>query len=154
MPINIYGKQIFCGYARGNRNIIYVPCTASAVFKALSAKFVTIDSNNDAIIATENETTLFGWAEVGEFTSQSTNGLDIIPVDISMDACYWIPADATVSEAVRAETCDIAAVSSNIVQADIGESNQDCLLIVDIDIANQMVMVKIADGKQQARGVA
>jgi len=153
MPINIYGKPIFCGYARGKRTMIWLPIAASQVFKALSAKCGQVDSNNDFALSAENDTAIFGWAEMGEITSSSTAGADKCAVDISMDAQYWVPADATVTEAMRGETCDII-VSTNIIKADVGENNQAVFLITEVDTANQYVMVKIADGKQQAKGVA
>lgn len=153
MPISIGGKPIKCAWARGKRNIIAVPCAASQVFNLLSGKFGQIDSNNDFALLSSNDSTVYGWATVGAYTSSSTAGKDWIAVDISMDSQYWIPADDTVTEAMRGETCDVV-VSANIQYADIGESNQDIFLITDVDTANQYVLVKIADGKQQAKGIA
>jgi len=153
MPKEIYGKPIFCGYARGKRTMIWMPIAATQVFSALSGKFGYVDSNNDFALLAENDTVIYGWAEVGAFTSSSTAAADSCAVDISMDSQYWIPADAAVTEAIRGETCDVA-VAANIQYADVGESNQDIFLITEVDTVNQYVMVKIAEGKQQAKGVA
>jgi len=155
MPIGVYGNKVPYGYARGQRNIIMFPAAAGVVFQNLSAKFVYVDGNNDVALVTDGLAHIFGWAEVGEYTGEQAAGLDKIPVDISMKSQYWVPAtNGTVEEAIRGDTCDIAVDGSDIVSADIGATLDDVLLIIDIDAINSAVLVKIADGKQQAKPVS
>jgi len=149
-PITIGGKQVFCGYARGKRNLIQVPIGGGEIFERLSGKFVIV-TGNVAVVPGSDPATLFGWAEVGEFTSAASNA-GHIAVDISLDSQYWIPADAAVTEAVRGEVCALK-LATKTQQADVGAVGNGVLLITEIDEANQMVMVKIADGKQQATAV-
>ena len=150
-PITIGGKQVFCGYARGKRNLIQVPIGGGEIFERLSGKFVIV-TGNVAVVPGSDPATLFGWAEVGEFTSAAAAAGNIA-VDISLDSQYWIPANAAVTEAVRGEVCALK-LSGNTQQADVGTAGNAVLLITEVDIANQMVMVKIAEGKQQATAVA
>ena len=153
-PIGVYGNKVPYGYARGKRNLIMLPAASGVAFKDLGAKFVVVDANNDVALVSDGENHIYGWANVGEFTTTASAGADKISVDISMKSQYWVPAtNGTLSEAMRGDTCDIAVSVGGIVSADIGNSSDDVLLIVDIDIVNSAVLVKIADGKQQARTV-
>lgn len=138
-------KEIKYGFLRGKQVHVRRGVAASQAFKNLSGKFVKLDSSEYLDIADSGDTVLFGWAEVGEITSSSTAGQDVLVVNISLDAIYRIPADAAVTENLVGKSCDLI-VASNIQKADIGESTEDVIIIVAvdaIDIANQTVQVRL-----------
>lgn len=138
-----YGKEVKLGYDRGPRVLIQHPVEASQIFKAKSGCFVKRGSNNYLDIADSGDAYLLGWAETGEFTSSSTAGVSVVSLDISPLSCYWIPADAAVTRAIIGKTCDLI-ISSNIQYADVGESTEDVIIIEDVDISNQLVLVRMA----------
>lgn len=146
-------KRIKYGYSRGPRLMVGFPMAASQTFEARSGKYVYLDSNNDMALLTSGIAHVFGWCDTGPVTTSSTAGYDWLPIDVSVLSAYWIPADATVTEAMRGDTCDVV-VSGDTQQADVGSSSDDIFLILDVDPDNQAVLVKIADGKQQANGIA
>jgi len=141
------------GQVAGSRVIVNMPVGASEVFTDTGAKFVIQDGSGyiDAAEATSSE--LFGWAECGAFTSQSTDGYDSVPVNIALDAIYRIPADAAVTADMVGKTCDISK-SSNVIKADVDASTYDVIQIVDVDITNQEVLVRLNPNKAAATGVA
>lgn len=141
-------KPIVYGYVAGvgHRQIIgHVPLAASVAFKNNGGKFVTINAtNNRAALSVAGDTVVHGWADVGEFTSNSTAGRDLIPIDISKESKYWIPASVAVTRAIVGETCDIVVTAGGIQQANVAASSTDVLYIWDVDITNQLVLVSIA----------
>lgn len=148
-------KEVRYGYLYGPKIFVPVPMAASQAFKNLSGKFIKLDTNKRGDIADSGDIELFGWVEVGEITTSSTAGQDILVANISVDAVYRIPADATVAASLRGETCDLI-VASDIQQADIGESTEDVIQIVAVtadDIANQTVQVRLNPRKMYATGV-
>lgn len=135
---------------------VKVPAAASQAFKNLGGKFVKLDANKRADLADSGDAELFGWADVGEITTDSTAGQDEVLVNISLDAVYRMPADAAVTAALVGETCDLIVDSDGIQQADVGESSKDVIQIVAVDaedIANQTVQVRLNPRKQFATGV-
>lgn len=123
-----------------------VPLAASVAFKYLGGKWLSKDGsgNYKLCVATEDP---IGWASVGEFTSNSTAGMDKVPINISKDAMFEMPVDAAFSEAagkaLMFKVCDIV-VNGGIQQADIGTSLYDTLQIVGYNVDAQTVYVRKA----------
>lgn len=123
-----------------------VPLAASVAFKYLGGKWLSKDGsgNYDLCAATEDP---IGWASVGEFTSNSTAAQDKVPLNVSKDAVFEMPSDATFTEAegkaLMFKVCDIV-VNGGIQQADIGSSTYDVLQIVGYNVDAQTVYVRKA----------
>lgn len=119
----IYGPEI---------NIPFY-AAASQNFEPLSGRFVAIDSNNRADIASATDTNIIGWALGGDWTTNSTAGTDIVTVNVAYGAIFEMPLDAARTEAQLkgyiGETCDIV-VTSNIQYADYDASSIDILEIM------------------------
>ena len=135
-----------------------VELASSVAFKYLSGKFMTKDGSNQYKLTDDGEIPE-GWADVGEFTSNSTAGRNTVPLNISHECVFEMPVDETftLAEAIifMFKTCDIV-VNSGIQQADIGASSDDVLLIVGYDVDAQTVFVKLAErtGVTARTGVA
>jgi len=146
------GARIY-GHRRGKRNILRgYPVAASQVFTD-GGKFVKLDANERLDVAASGDTEVYGWAVCGEFTSNSTAGVDTIEVDVSTDSEYYIPANAVVTRDLVGKTCDLAVDGNNIQSADVGESNEDVLIVTEVDVANQAVFVRLNSNKVAATGV-
>jgi hypothetical protein len=106
---------------------------ASVNFELLSGKWMTLDTNNRADISSATDTAILGWALVGDWTTSSTAGRDVISVNINHDIIGEMPLDAARTEAQLkgyiGETCDIV-VTSNIQYADYDASSIDILEIM------------------------
>ena len=117
----------------------YIPVeyevAASQAFKRLGGKFAKLDSNERLDLADSGDTEIHGWVQIGEQTSSSTAGNDRYVCNVALDALYEIPTDAAQTEAqlkaLLAKTCDLIVSAGGLQQADIGESNEDVLFIVD-----------------------
>lgn len=120
------------------------PCAASVAFKYLGGKFVTLDSAERVALSVAGDTTILGWAFVGEITTNSTPGIDFVTVNTSREAKYWMPASGAVTRDLVGKLCDIR-VSGGIQQAMISLSTEDVLKIYDVDIANTLVLVGLYD---------
>ena len=140
------------GQVSGGTCIVNMPVGASEVFTDTGAKFVTQDGSGNIDASGAADTEIFGWAMCGTFTSQGTDGLDSLPVNIALDAIYRIPADGTVDKSMVGKSCDIS-VSSNVIKADIDATATDVIQIVDVDITNQEVLVRLNPSKAAATGV-
>lgn len=146
-----YGKKW------GSDLAVEVPLAASQVFKYKSGKFLVKNGDGNYEIADSGDTEIAGWAMInGEFTSNSTAATDKVAMNISLDAVFEIPADATFTaaelKAMRMKTCDLI-VASNIQKADIGESNEDVIQIIDGDVDSQTLFVRINPNKLGTTGV-
>jgi len=141
------------GYAFGPR-VLVGPCAigASEVFLDTGGKFVKFDNDRQIEVALAADTALFGWAECGKFTASSTEGKDKVMVDISCESVYYIPADEAVTIALRGRTCDLI-VDTNRQRADVGEGTEDVILIVDVDVANQALYVRMNYATQYQAGI-
>ena len=130
------------------------------VFNAQSGKFVARDGTDDMDVAQSGDTQIEGWAEVQGVTGSAagfTVPASTIPtrVDVinDLNARFLMPADAAVTAAIINLTCDII-VSANVQLADVGESNEDVLVIYDVNVALQLVEVGLNSSKMHVAGVA
>lgn len=145
-------KEIKYGYLFGPRVFVNAwPIAASQNFQNNSGKWVKLDSSDRVTIADSGDTQIEGWAEVGDFTSSATAAADVASVDLSYLAVYRMPADADPAS-TRGETCDLIVNSTN-QQADIGESNEDVIKIVDFDTVADTVDVMMSPIKAFTAGV-
>jgi len=128
------------GQVSGGCLIVNAPVGASEVFTDTGAKFVVQDGSGNVDAAATGATELFGHAQCGAFTSQGTDGLDSLPINIAKDAIYRMPADDTVTKDMVGKVCDLV-VTDDVQYADVGTSTHDVLQIVDVDITNQEVLV-------------
>ena len=146
-------KEVKYGYLYGPRCIVKGwPIAASQNFESRSGKFVKLDASDDVDIADSGDTQIEGWAEVGDFTSSATAAADTAPVDVSELSVYRVPADADPADTLG-ESCDLI-VTSNIQSADVGESNEDVIVILDLDTTDDTVDVRMNAIKMYAAGVA
>lgn len=146
-------KEVKYGYRGGPRVFVDAwPIAASQNFEDRSGKFVKLDANDRVDIADSGDTQIEGWAEVGNFTSSSTAGADTCQVDVSELSLYGMPADADPAN-IRGETCDLI-VTSDIQYADVGESNEDVIAVLNLDTANDTVVVRMNGLKMYVAGVA
>jgi len=137
------------GYQYGPRLMTGpVPVGASEVFSNQGGHFVWFDTSRRIEIAgsgtnPDSGAYIFGWAECGGgITASSTEGATKLVVDVSPYSVYCIPADAAVLATMRGKVCDLV-VTSNVQYADVGEANEDYLVICDVDITNQLVYVRM-----------
>lgn len=106
------------GQVNDVRSVYPYPAAASQPFQANGGKFVLLDVNMSmraTLASGANTLNLIGWAEAGTFSSSSTSGQDIIPVNTAWDAVYEMPINATQNETqlklLLGKTCDIEKVS-------------------------------------------
>ena len=145
-------KEVKYGYLRGPRVFADAwPIAASQAFKNDGGKFVKL-ATNQVDIADSGDTELQGWAEVGEYTSSATAGADKADVDVSPLSIYRMPADADPATTVLGDTCDLI-ITSDIQYADVGESTEDVIKIINHDSTNDTVDVHMAFPKLDATGV-
>ena len=102
---------------------------AALAFKAASGKFVT-GYGGALVIAIPQALGILGWAEVGEFTTATT---DKITVNTSFDAIYEMPTDAALTiailDALVGKTIDVI-VTGGIQYADYNASTDDTLQVM------------------------
>ena len=152
-------KEVKYGYLRGPRMIVKAwPIAASQVFHDRGGKFVILDTNDRVDIADSGNAQIEGWAEspsgqglAAGFTSSATAGADSAEVDVSELSLYRVPADADPAN-TRGETCDLI-VTTNIQYADVGESNEDVIQILDLDTADDTVDVRMTSRLMAVAGV-
>lgn len=156
------GRPVAYGKALPDDVVVQVPAAASQAFQANGGKFVILNSSRHATLASGGNTSdVFGWAEVGTFSSSSTAGQDIIPVDVS-ESAYEIPINATQTESqlklLVGKTCDIEVVSG-IQYANYDASSDDTLQIVGYKYygsgsGEQSLLVRLYARNQSSTGVA
>lgn len=133
-----WGPDVFCPA---------VPLAAAIDFKYKGGKFMTKDGSNNYDLTDDGEIPV-GWADVGEFTSNATEAIDSVAMNISREAVYEMPVDEAITAAsakiLMFKTCDIV-VNGGIQQADIGASSDDVIQIVGFDVAAQTVYVRLAE---------
>lgn len=138
------------GYVFGPRILVPdVPVGAGVVFTDTGGKFVWFDTSRRIEIAgsglnPDSTTLIYGWVEWGAFTASSTEGKDKVSVDISPFSVYYIPADDTVAKTMIGAVCDLIT-GSDIQKADVGEKNEKYLIVVDVDVVNQGIYVRMND---------
>lgn len=141
------------------------PVAASQYFRHAGVNFVYLDSSGHATLALTATATLLGMAIVPKgkgagtdanyWLSSATAGADKIAVVVDPEAQYLLPADDTVTEAMKGNACDIIAVNDGTATTvDVGTKSTAVLVIVDQGIkyggAATDVVVKINPIKYQA----
>lgn len=124
----------------------------SEVFKDQSGNFVKPDGTDDFAVAGSGDALLTGWAVTHDHTVDASVE-ERAEIVTDFNARFLMPADGAVTEAKKGLTCDLI-VSANIQQADVGESNEDVIVIYDINVALQLVEVGLNPAKMWASGVA
>lgn len=123
---------------------IELPVAASQYFRHDGINLVYLDSNGRVTLALTATATLFGIAKVPTGTgagtsanywlSSATAGADkiaVYPFALNPDMPMLLPADATVTEAMRGNSCDIIAVNDGTAtQVDVGTSSTKVLNIL------------------------
>jgi len=142
------------------------PVAASQYFRHAGINFVYLDSSGNVTLALTATATLLGMAIVPKgkgagasadyWLSSATAGADKIQViEANPETKFLVPADDTVTAAMKGNACDIIAVNDGTATyADVGTSSTDVLVIVDQGInyggAATDVVVKINPLKVQA----
>ena len=147
---------------------IELPVAASQYFYHNGVNAVYLDSNGRVTLALTATATLFGvalppagrgaGASDDYWLSSSTAGKDKIAViPVSENAQFLMPADATVTAAMRGNACDLIAVNDGTATTvDVGTSSTDVFLIEGLgtdykaDAAATDVVVRINPAKVQA----
>ena len=141
------------------------PVAASQYFRHAGINFVYLDGSGNVTLALTATATLLGMAIVPKgkgagadanyWLSSATAGADKLAVVVDPNAKYLVPADDTVTAAMKGNACDIVAVNDGAATTvDVGTSTTDVLIIVDQGInyggAATDVVVKINPAKVQA----
>ena len=141
--------------------LIEVGLTASQIFKRRSGHFVVMNPTTGFVtIAADSAAIITGWALVGkDWTSSGTAGQDKVTVDTHPLHVWEMPSDAAFTAAALllliGDTCDIAVDGTTKIQSvDIGETNQDLLVIVGGDVDEQTLYVHMNPLKLYTQGVA
>ena len=147
---------------------IELPVAASQYFYHNGVNAVYLDGSGHVTLALTATATLFGVAIVPKgrgagtsdnyWLSSSTAGKDKIPViPVSENAQFLMPADDTVTAAMRGNACDLIAVNNGTATTvDVGTSSTDVFLIEGLgtdykaDAAATDVVVRINPAKVQA----
>lgn len=138
-------------------NVLLKP---AEIFYAQSGKFVKRDGTDDMAVAGSGDTQIEGWATVQGVTG-SVSGFTVpaatIPTRVTLindlNARFVMPADAAVTAAIINLTCDLIT-TLNVQYADVGESNEDVIVIYDVCVALQLVEVGLNAAKMHVAGVA
>jgi len=128
---------------------IPMPMGASEVIAAKSGRFVVDDGYSRMEVAGATAALLTGWVELPEdgfytsagiFTCSATEGGSkalFTPIQALIGVVIRLPiTTGTFEITMRNNTCDLAAVASNIQGVDLTASSYDPLLIVDGDLEN------------------
>lgn len=142
------------------------PIAASQLFYHEGINLVYLDGSGHATLALTATATLLGFASVPKgrgsqslsdtyWQSSATAGADKILVVSGDQARFLLPADDTVTEAMKGNTCDIIAVNDGTATTvDVGTSSTKVLVIVDLgnkyNGSATDVVVKINPLKYQA----
>ena len=153
--IGTIGEQLKYGQVAGGEVMVDAEWGASEVIKAASGKFVQTDDSGFLEIADSGDNQLIGWANHREETTDGTDGVTKTQLNVSLDAVYKIPllGSVTLTRAMFYDSCDLI-VETDIQGADL-TTNEDVIIIVDGDIANQKwVMVMLNPVKMGAQGIS
>ncbi len=157
-------RPVAYGQVDTNENIREVYCAASQPFQANGGKFVHLGASSmlATLASGSNTANLVGWALVGTFSSSSTAGKDIVPVNFHQDATYEMPINATQSEtqlkALVGKVTDLE-VSSGIQYVNYDAATDMTIQIVGykyygIGTGEQSVLVRLYNKNQSATAVA
>ena len=152
------------GQVEGSGHGREYPVAASQYFHRKGGKFVTISSGNISLCASAT-TTSIGWADspkhdagADSWLSSAVAGKDKLFVVNGLDAVFEIPYYTTVTTSLigtnvglinaGSAVIDGAVTASSMQMAKDGSSNE-ILQVVDVDIANQTIKVKIVPELKQ-----
>jgi len=154
------------GCLKLNVPTVEVGVAASQYFYHNGVNAVYLDASGHATLALTATGTLYGIAIVPNgmgagasslyWKSSATAGADKIHViPVSEQATFLLPADDTVTEAMKGNACDLIAVNDGTATTvDVGTSSTDVFLIVDLGTAlgagTTDVVVKLNPAKVQA----
>ena len=151
-------KMLKFGFIRGQRQMVGpVGLSASLELSDLGGKFVQIDGSGQLDDIAAGDGTIFGWAELSGRTAtansktySSVAGADSATVDVSTSSVYCIPVNpsAVASLAVTMINNCIyitkdATTNAQYADIDTAAAGNGQLMIVDVDLTNNMVYVKI-----------
>lgn len=150
-----------------NVQTVEYPVAASQYFRHDGVNAVYLDGSGNVTLALTATATLLGIAlppkgrgagtDDSYWLSSATAGADKIPVVLASDtnAKFLVPADDTVTAAMRGNACDLIAVNDGTATtADVGTSSTDVFIIQDLgskyggDATD--VVIKINPAKIQA----
>ena len=153
--VGTVGEQLRYGPSFGPVTYVDAAWGASEVIKAASGRFVKTDGSGYLEIAGDGDSELVGWAEHREETVSSTEGGTKTQLNVNRETIYKIPINAgTLTRAMFYDTTDIS-VSSNIQGANLATADDDVLIIVGGDIANNAwLLVQINPTELGATGAA
>jgi len=129
-------RPVAYGQAYGSEAIVKVRTAASQPFQANSGKFVFLGTTSRLATIASGACTanLFGWANVGTFSTSSTVGQDVVDVNVATDAVYELPINATQTETqlkqLVGKVCDIET-SSGIQYANYDAATDQTIQVVD-----------------------
>lgn len=149
--------------AKGGKLIQQFGLAASIVLRYNGGHFVCISggTGGDITMAATAELGIVGWAELGgaNITEGTTANTTKVDVNMSHEAAYWMPIDATTIAALTAatahdligHTCDLmctpdttaADSTSNRQFANIDGTTYDQLVIMDVDWDNGCALVRL-----------
>jgi len=126
-------RPVAYGQANTVKNVIDVEAASSQSFPANGGKIVHMVSGRATVISGGVVADILGWAEVGNMSTSSTAGQDLIPVNTAYDATYEMPINATQTESqlrnLIVKTCDVETVSG-VQYANYDASANEVLQIV------------------------
>jgi len=157
-------RPVAYGQAFGGRTVVGIRAGSAQPFQANSGKFVFLATDSRLATLASGTTTadLIGWADVGTFSTATTSGADIIPVNVDETAVYEMPINATQTESqlkqLIGKVCDIET-SSNIQYADYDAATDKTIQIVGYKYygsgtGEQSVLVRLYGQAQSATMVA
>ncbi len=131
---------------RAGQRTVELPVAASQYFRHNGINLVYLDSNGRVTLALTATATLYGIAQVPKgrgagtsddyWLSSATAGADkisVYPFSMNPNLVMLLPSDATVTAAMRGNSCDIIAVNNGTAtQVDVGTSSTKVLIITGL----------------------
>lgn len=162
----IHERPPVFGLVDGRPIKVNYPAGASETYANNSGKWMTRDANQGRVtLALTASTELMGWGMVGPISTNATDEVTKIDIDVALETLYEMPIDAAQTGAALLdlmwETCDIVCAGVTSVQyADLDASATDVLQLIDFRVyesassANNTVVVRRTLSKIGASGVA
>lgn len=156
------------GVLNGMHSSEMLPVAADQFFYRNGVNAVYLDASGHVTLALTATATLYGivpsipsgrgnqTVSDNYWKSSSTAGKDELPViPVSENAKFLLPADATVTEAMRGNACDLISVNDGTATTvDVGTSSTDVFIIKDLGSNHggsaTDVVVQLNPAKQQA----
>ena len=146
--------QLVYGHISGPESNIPLEMGASEVIKDQSGRFVTLDTNGRGEISAATSAYIYGFVNLAEQTTSSTEGGTKTTVNTSCESIFRIPVNSgTYANTMKGKTCDLS-VASSVQGAALDASTRDLVIIVGGDATNNnYVDVKMVPAKQIKAGV-